>query len=141
MPAYRKMSINYTGYLEDGTIFDENEDGDPLQVIMGGGSVMPPLMDALASMDIGDERDVFVPFGQAYGPYDEKAILTVARCQICDGQALREGQSILWNSEKASRPVAVKVVEASDTHVKIDFNHPLAGKNLIYRIRVVDAEN
>lgn len=137
--TYRKMYINYVGRLETGEVFDDNETGEPLAVVMGGGAVMPPIMDALHSMDVGDERDVFVSADDAYGAYDSKAVLTVARCQIERGDALEEGQSILWRTSKAPAPVAVKVVEASDTHVKLDFNHPLAGKNLIYHVRVADA--
>lgn len=139
MPRYRKMLINYVGRLESGEIFDDNEAGEPLEVVMGGGAVMPPIMEALSAMDIGEERDVLVSAGEAYGSYDPKAVLTVARCQVKDGDALMEGQSVLWHTSRAPRPVAVKVIEASDSHVKLDFNHPLAGKNLIYHIRVVNA--
>ena len=132
--------INYVGRLSDGTVFDDNDDGEPLRVIMGGGAVMPPIMEALKTMGEGDEVEVAVPADQAYGAYDPHAILTVARSSIEDGYGLQEGQSIVWRSAEKPQPVAAKVVWADDERVRIDFNHPLAGRDLVYRVRVARVE-
>lgn len=135
-----KKFINYVGTLEDGTVFDDNESGEPLRVVMGGGAVMAPLMEALKEMGEGEERAVLVPASEAYGAYDPKGILTVARAQIQDGYDLKEGQSVMWRSKEKPQPVAVKVIAADEEVVRIDFNHPLAGKDLTYRIRVTRVE-
>ena len=135
-----KKFINYVGTLADGTVFDDNEHGEPLRVVMGGGAVMPPLMEALADMGEGDERIIEVSAAEAYGAYDPKAILTVARAQIEGGYDLVEGQSIMWRSKEKPQPVAVKVIAADDEVVRIDFNHPLAGEDLTYRVRVTRVE-
>lgn len=139
MAKYRKMMINYVGSLSDGTVFDDNEHGTPLTVFMGGGTVMKPIVRALEGMDIGDEASVSIPCEQAYGGYDDKAHLVVARCQVEGGDNLKEGMSIMWRSAKNPQPVAVKVIAANDACVTLDFNHPLAGKDLVYHIKVVDA--
>ncbi len=135
-----KKYINYVGTLPDGTVFDDNGSGEPLRVVMGGGAVMAPLMEALAAMGEGDERVVEVPAAEAYGAYDPAAILTVARAQIRGGYDLEEGQSILWRSKERPQPVAVRVIAADDEVVRIDFNHPLAGRDLTYRVRVARVE-
>lgn len=135
-----KKYINYVGRLADGEVFDDNENGEPLRVIMGGGAVMAPLMEALEDMGVGDEATIEVPFADAYGPYDSKAILTVARAQIADGDDLEEGQTIMWRSKEKPQPVAVKVIWADERAVRLDFNHPLAGKDLVYTIKVVAVE-
>lgn len=135
----RRALINYRGSLADGTVFDDNEKGEPLEVVIGGHSVPEPLDEALGEMKIGEERVVYVPAARGYGEYDRSAVQRVQRSSIPNGDQLREGMSVHWTFPKsAGRAVPATVVEAGEWSVELDFNHPLAGKDLVYWIRLVD---
>lgn len=136
---YQRVRIEYAGYLPDGTEFDRNRPGSTLELVRGRGTVMAPIMDAAFSMKVGEECIVDVPAQDAYGEYDPSALLVVPRSYIEEGDKLEQGQVISWHSRKNPQPVAVKVASCDDSSVQLDFNHPLAGKDLTYVIRLVEA--
>ena len=77
-----------------------------------------------------------VPCEKAYGAYDPKALLTVPRSFIERGERLERGQRIVWRSAQKPQPVAVLVADCDESSVRLDFNHPLAGEDLKYWIKV-----
>lgn len=132
----KRVRISYVGMYEDGTVFDACGPDDLLDVSIGRNSVFRPLDDALACMEAGEEREVRIPCEEAYGEYDPKGVVVLPRCRIQDGDKLEVGMSIKWHDPQKPHDVAVKVVEADAATVKLDFNHPLAGKDLVYRVKV-----
>lgn len=135
-----RKKIEYAGYKEDGTKFDQNEEGKPLELVVGRYTVMEPIVDAIENMDLWEEADIDIPCEKAYGEYDPKALLVVPRSYISEGDKLEKGQRIIWHSNEKPNPVAVLVADCDEDSVQLDFNHPLAGENLKYWIRVVDVQ-
>jgi len=138
-PARRCARINYRGSLADGTVFDDNATGEPLEIILGGHSVMEPLDEALRDMTVGEERTIQIPAARAYGAYDPDGVQIVQTSAIPKGEELQAGMMIRWAFPKgAGNAVPARVLAADEWVVKLDFNHPLAGKDLVYWVKLTD---
>jgi peptidylprolyl isomerase len=134
----KRVRINYKGCFSDGTVFYANENGDPIEIAVGGSSIPEALDKALADMKAGEERTIEVP--KAYGEYHPDAIqANVPRFKIPNGDRLEEGMEVMWTSPvNPLNPVPAKVLHADEFTVDIDFNHPLAGKDLTYWVKLVE---
>jgi FKBP-type peptidyl-prolyl cis-trans isomerase 2 len=130
------ISFLYRGSLADGTVFDENTEA-PHEITVGRSQVMPVLEQALVEMDVGEERVVDIAAADAYGEYLEDAIQSVPIHLIPNGEGIPEGETILWSSPRSPRPIPAKVLSTANKVAQLDFNHPLAGKDLIYWVKVV----
>jgi len=131
------VRVHYTGRLDDGSIFDSSRGREPIEFTIGGGQVIPGFEQAVVGMNPGEEKTVRIPSDEAYGPYRDEMVLTVQRDQFPPdidpqvGQALQVQQS---NGES----LIVTVSEVSETAVKLDANHPLAGQDLTFDIELVE---
>lgn len=130
------VSVNYTGKLEDGTVFDSSvvEGREPLKVTLGQGQLIPGFENALMEMSIGDKKTIELEPNEAYGPVINEMVIEVAKNQVPEG--VEVGQMLQGMGPMG--PVNVKVVEVNEETVKIDGNHPLAGKKLIFDLEVVE---
>jgi FKBP-type peptidyl-prolyl cis-trans isomerase 2 len=135
--VFSAVEIFYIGSLADGTIFDERRTGEPLSVRLGMKMVPPGLEEALLAMKSGEERVVTLSPEKGYGAYDEAAVVRYPLFSLPNGDKLPVGEMIeLW-SEKADRPAYAKVLRVVDEVAFVDFNHPLAGQELHYWLKVV----
>jgi len=131
------VRVHYTGRLDDGSVFDSSLEREPIEFTIGEGHVIPGFEQAVVGMNPGETKTVRILSDDAYGPYREDMVLTVERSQFPPdieptvGQALQVQQS---NGE----PVVVTVSEVSEASVKLDANHPLAGKDLTFEIQLVE---
>jgi len=119
------------------TIVDSNKGGEPLEFMMGSGQIIPGLEKALVGMTKDQSGDVMVPANEAYGPLNEEAKQTLPVDQF-EGVDLKEGMTLYGQGDKG-QSVQVTVVSFDDKEVNIDFNHPLAGKDLMFSITVLTA--
>ncbi len=118
-------------------VVDTNKGGQPLEFIMGKGQIIPGLEKALVGMKEGESGDIHVKAEDAYGERKEDAVQTLPREQF-EGIDLKEGMTLYGqNEEGQSTQVIVKSFD--DKEVTIDFNHPLAGKDLMFSIKVLSA--
>ena len=131
------VRINYSGRLTDGTEFDSSAGREPLQFKLGEGQVIPGLEAHVAGMEPGTRSTVTIPSEAAYGPHRPEAIQTVNRANVPPEIDLKVG-SKLQARTSAGEVMPVTVVEVDDTVVKIDANHPLAGKDLVFDIELVE---
>lgn len=130
--------ISYKGYLKDtGELFDDGE-GENYAIRFGSAQVMGPIEDAIRTMEIGEEREIDVPAKDAYGIYDERAVETVMVKDIPNGQNLPVGEYILWRNPLSEKPLPVKVLSVKNGIARFDFNHPLAGRDLTYRVKLIE---
>lgn len=131
------VSVNYTGKLKDGEVFDTTEGRDPQTFRLGDDRLMPGFLEALLGKEIGDKFTVEIPKEKAYGDYNEKKKTEIAKGympgEVEVGQILEARGT---NNESA----AVVVVEVKDDVVVIDGNHPLAGMDLVFDIEIVNAQ-
>jgi peptidylprolyl isomerase len=129
------ISFLYRGSLTDGTVFDDCND-EPHTVITGRAQVMPALEQALIEMSVGEERTLELAAKDAYGSYNEDAVQRVPTFKIPSGENIPEGETILWASPRSPKPIPVRVRSIVNQVAELDFNHPLAGKDIVYWIKV-----
>ena len=131
------VRFHYTGSLTDGSVFDSSEGRDPLECTVGAGQIVPGLDAALDGMTVGDEQTVNIPCDQAYGPHNPQGLQEVPREQFPDHIPLDIGTRLQLNLPDG-RAMPVTVTEAGPETVVLDANHPLAGKDLTFQVRVVE---
>jgi FKBP-type peptidyl-prolyl cis-trans isomerase SlpA len=133
--AGNTVKVNYTGKLEDGSIFDSslNEGREPLEVTVGQGQLIKGFEDGLFDMSEGETKTVEIEPSEAYGEINIELINSVPRANVPEG--VQEGEML--QGEGPMGAVNVKVVEVNEETVVLDANHPLAGKKLIFELEVV----
>jgi peptidylprolyl isomerase len=132
-----KLSLHYTGRLDDGTVFDSSAGRDPLEFTLGSGEVIVGLDRGVSGMQIGESREVIVPPEEAYGPRDEARVQSVPREAIPDHIPTEPGTQLsVQTPEGQTIPVVVGTV--TDSHVELDANHPLAGQTLKFDVTLVE---
>ena len=119
------------------TILDSNKGAAPLEFITGKGQIIPGLEKGLEGLNEGESADIMVPAAEAYGEINPEAEQTLPREQF-EGIDLKEGMSLYGQGENGET-VQVIVKSFDDKNVTIDFNHPLAGKDLMFNVKVVSA--
>lgn len=130
------VSVHYKGTLDDGTIFDSSEGGDPISFTLGGGEVIPGFDTAIEGMSIGDEKTERIDADNAYGPHRDELVFRVRREQLPDGSDIEIGDMLRIGFPDGST-ANVQVAEMDDASVTLDANHPLAGKDLTFELRLV----
>ncbi len=116
-------------------VVDSNKGSEnPLEFIMGKGQVIPGLEKGLSGMNQDDTADLMIPAADAYGDYNEEAIQTLPIEQF-EGVELKEGLTLYGQSEDG-QTTQVTVKSFTETDVNIDFNHPMAGKDLMFSVTI-----
>jgi FKBP-type peptidyl-prolyl cis-trans isomerase SlyD len=129
-----KVSFEYTVSLPDKTVVGSNVGQEPAAYVHGQKQIIPGLEKAFTGMKVGQTKHVEVAAKDAYGPYDDKARITVDKDKVPpDTKA-----GAMLSSPDGH---AVKVLEVKDEGVVLDLNHPLAGKDLVFDVKVVKVEN
>ena len=129
------VSVNYTGRLEDGTIFDTSiqEGREPLTATLGQGQLIPGFENGLIGMTIGEKRTIEIEPKDAYGEFNEMMVQEVEIDKVPEGVKVGD----MLQGQNQYGPVQVTVKEVKDSTVVLDMNHPLAGKKLIFDLEVV----
>jgi peptidylprolyl isomerase len=128
--------VHYKGTLDDGTIFDSSEDGDPISFRLGEGEVIPGFETAVEGMSIGDAKTERIDAENAYGPRRDELVFRVSREQLPDNSEVEVGDMLRIGFPDGST-ANVQVAEMDDASVTLDANHPLAGKDLTFELRLV----
>lgn len=131
------VAVHYTGKLDDGTVFDSSEGQEPLQFAIGSGSLIPGFEQAVIGMTPGDSKTAQIPAGEAYGDYHPEMVLVVDRQQVPPDMPLSVGTQ-LQIQQQGGQVIPVIVTDVSDGAVTLDANHPLAGEDLTFEIRLVE---
>jgi peptidylprolyl isomerase len=133
------VKVHYTGKLEDGTVFDSSVDREPLAFRLGAGQIIPGFEKAVEELELGEKTTTVIPAVQAYGPWQEEAMVTVARGDLPPDLEPEVGQQLQVQPE-GGQPLTVRIVQVNDTQVTLDANHPLAGKDLAFEIELIAVE-
>lgn len=131
------VRIHYTGTLADGEKFDSSAGRDPLEFTLGAGQVIPGFDKAVTGMAVGDAQTVTIPAEDAYGPSDPNGRQTFPREKIPGDIPLDIGTQLQLSGPQG-QPIMVRVAEVSDDEVVLDANHPLAGQDLTFEIKLVE---
>ncbi len=131
------VKVHYTGKLGDGTVFDSSAERDPLEFSVGEGRVIAGFEEAVVGMSPGESKSANIPADRAYGPYRQEMVMVVDRQQIPADVSVNVGQQ-LQIRQKSGEAIPVIVTDVSDSKVTLDANHPLAGQDLTFDIRLVE---
>ncbi|MBD3801259.1 MAG: peptidylprolyl isomerase [Campylobacterales bacterium] len=127
------VSIQYE-VQADGKVVDSNIGGQPLVFMFGKGQIIPGLEAGIKEMAVGEKGDVLVKASDAYGDYNPEATQDVPKEQFA-GIDLQEGMTLYGQGEDGGT-VQVVVKEIKDESVIVDFNHPMAGKDLMFSVTI-----
>ena len=130
------VSVHYKGTLDDGTVFDSSEDGEPISFTIGGGQVIPGFETAVEGMSVGDAKTEKIESENAYGPRRDELVFRVGRDQLPDGEEVEVGD-VLRLGFPDGTSAAVQVAGIDDASLTLDANHPLAGKDLTFELRLI----
>ena len=129
---------HYRGTFNDGTQFDSSYDrGEPLEFVCGAGQMILGFDKAVADMEVGQAVDVHLMPEEAYGMPDPNAVFSVEIAQLPGSEDLEAGQQV-YLSNQFGQPFPVKVVEKDEKMITFDANHEMAGKELNFRIELVE---
>jgi FKBP-type peptidyl-prolyl cis-trans isomerase 2 len=134
----KKVALEYSVFLQDGTQIDTNIGDDPLVFILGSNQVFPALEQALLGLKVGDSKKIVLKPEEAYGPIVPEAFREV------DAQAVpsqfRFVGAVLGVQDPAGGVFPIRVHEINEDKVVLDFNHPLAGQTLRFEVKVLEVE-
>ena len=134
----KTVKAHYKGTFNDGTQFDSSYDrGEPLEFVCGAGMMISGFDAAVADMEVGQVVDVHLMPEEAYGMPDPDAIFTVEIAQMPGSEDLVEGQQV-YLSNAYGQPFPVMVTAKDDTTITFDANHEMAGKELNFKIELVE---
>ena len=131
------VKVHYKGTLEDGSVFDTSRGREPLEFILGSGSMIVGFDKAVNGMQVGEINTVTIPADEAYGPHREELVLVIERDKLPEGLEPAIGQQ-LEMSQPDGRTVIVVVIDVSEASITVDANHTLAGKDLTFEIELVE---
>lgn len=128
--------IHYTGTLANGEIFDTTEGREPFEFEIGGGMVIPAFEDAIKAMAVNDEKEIFIKAADAYGNHNPEMTQTVPLEDVSKYLTPEKGMVIqVMLSNGQHTPARISDVTAEN--VILDFNHPLAGEDLNFKLKLV----
>lgn len=132
-----KVKVHYSGTLSDGTIFDSSLEREPFEFTIGRGMVVPGFENGIVGMNEGETKTVSISADDAYGPYKDDLVGVIDKSRIPEDIDLDVGM-VLQMSSPEGGITNVTVADISDAGVTIDLNHPLAGKDLIFEIKLLE---
>lgn len=151
------VQFNYTGKLEDGTVFDSTYESDcidddcesddcgcghetgPMRLVIGSGEFFPQIEEALVGMAQGDKKVVTLLPDDAFGEYDDSRVFTVPLSDLPEDFDAEEGDELILSGED-DEEIGVCVIEKTDSEITFDANHPLAGKALTFDLELVSID-
>nr|WP_240739550.1 helicase-related protein [Marinitoga lauensis] len=131
------VKLHYKGTLNDGSVFDTSEGREPLEFTAGAGQVIPGFDKAVMDMEIGEKKTFTIPAEEAYGEYSEEKVFELPRQSFPPNIDEALGQTVQLGDQSGNVFLA-KILEVTDETVKMDTNHPLAGKDLTFEIEIVE---
>ena len=140
MAAIKKgdnVKVHYTGKLEDGTVFDSSKGGEPLAFAIGSGQVIQGFEEGILGMKVGESKTIHVPVEKAYGERKDELIIQAPIEQVPPDLNPELGMRLEMGGVNGEI-LRVVVAEITETHITLDANPPLAGKDLTFEIELVE---
>lgn len=135
------VTLAYVLSLDNGEIFDKSEGQAPLEFVQGRGQIIHGLESALYGLHVGEEKEIVVNPADGYGEYDKDDVNIVPRKSIPEDLELYVGKGLRFRDKDTGEAYVGYVAELDNDKAVLDFNHPLAGETLHFKVRVVDLRN
>lgn len=132
-----RVKVHYTGKLQDGTVFDSSVDREPLEFVLGDGNMIKGFDTAVLGMQKGDTVTAEIPSAEAYGEKKEDMFVEVPKTEVPENIKPEVGQQ-LQVQQANGQAMPVVVAEVTEDKIVLDANHPLAGKDLTFEIKLVE---
>ncbi|WP_337866923.1 peptidylprolyl isomerase [Ignavibacterium sp.] len=138
--ANKVVTLNFTLKDEQGNILDTTENAQPFSYISGQEQVLPKLEAEVDTMLVGGNKHISIPAAEAYGEYNEEVVQVVGRENFPQDFLLEVGMQYIASAPDGTKmPFTITNVEGDD--ITIDFNHPLAGKDLEFDVELLDVRD
>jgi|TARA_R110000782_G_scaffold260553_1_gene351834 peptidylprolyl isomerase len=132
----RAVQVHYKGTFKDGSTFDSSyERGEPISFTVGAGEMIPGFDSAVSGMKMGETKSISLSADQAYGTHNPEGIQVVNKEHFPEGFQFESG--VVIEGQVGSQPVRGVINTIDDQTVTVDFNHPMAGKDLNFEIELV----
>mgnify|MGYP000064039444 CR=1 FL=1 len=131
------IKVHYTGKLSDGEVFDTSENREPLEFKVGSGMLIPGFENGVIDMKVNEKKTLNIPSNEAYGAVNEDLFQEVDRSQLPEDIKPEVGMGLMSKRPDGSE-MPLTVTEVKDASIVVDANHPLAGKDLVFDIEVVE---
>ncbi len=137
MKAGDRVKLELEGRLNDGKVVVETKAAAPYIFTVGRDEVFPRLEEAVKQLGPGDTATVKLKDGEAFGGYDQSKIVEVERSRFTHDEPIRVGDVVTLNAE-IGEPVKGRIVSLENATIKVDTNHPLAGEDLTFDLKVLE---
>ena len=127
------VKVAYTGTLDNGTVFDSSE----ISFKVGAGQIIPGFEKAVIDMEVGQEKEVKLNSSECYGDYNPAMVTEIPRDKLPKEQEIKEGMMVLMGLPDGKQ-IPARISKVTDEKVTLDLNHPLAGKNLNFKIKIIE---
>lgn len=134
----REITLHFTVRLMDGQVLDSTLGSNPPTFVFGDGSLLDGFEKAIVGLKKGDQRSVFLSPAEAFGPHREDNVQKIKRELFDDSMTLEAG--LVVNFEDKSGDLPGVIDSWDEQYVTVDFNHPLAGKDLTFEVEIVDVQ-
>lgn len=131
-----KVKLHYTGKFTNNEIFDTSINNEPLEFVVGEGKLISGFENGVIGMSVGEKKTIEISQEEAYGSISEYLIHEVPNENLPEG--VQPGQMLQANTDQGV--INVVVVEVGEKISKVDANHPLAGKDLIFELEILEVE-
>ncbi len=131
------VHVHYTGTLSDGSKFDSSVGREPLAFTIGEGSVIPGFESAITDLEVGGTVTVTIPAADAYGEHHEEALQQVPLEAFGESNLPQAGWVVQLEGPDG-QPLHALIAAVDEETVTLDFNHPLAGKDLTFELELVE---
>jgi FKBP-type peptidyl-prolyl cis-trans isomerase SlpA len=134
------VKVHYTGKLSDGQVFDSSEGKEPLEFTLGKGQIIPGFEKGLIDMKLNEKKTITIAKEEAYGDINDNLRQEVKKSELPEDIKPEVGMGLVSKSPDGQE-MNLLVVEVKDESIVIDGNHPLAGKDLIFDLEVVEIKD
>ena len=131
------VKVHYTGTLNDGTVFDSSEGRDPLQFVLGEDMLLAGFEQAVMGMVPGEAKNIKIASDQAYGPHNKDMVVDFKKSQFPPNIDPQVGYTIEIKDD-AGEVIPAQIVNVTGDTVTLDANHPLAGQDLNFNIKLLE---
>jgi FKBP-type peptidyl-prolyl cis-trans isomerase 2 len=131
------IKIHYHGRLSDGSTFDSSAGRSPLEFTVGSGAVIKGFDDGVQGMNVGEKKTIEIPFAEAYGPEDPTMIIEFPVERLPADLNPEIGMQLNMNNSSGEQ-FPVTITGITEQNIILNANHPLAGKDLIFDLELVE---
>ncbi len=132
-----RVTLNFALVLEDGEVVDSNFDAPPASFTIGDGNLLPGFEEPLVGLSSGDENEFLIAPEKAFGQHNSQNVQSVERDNFNEDE-LEVGLVLSFQNGDGELPGVV--IAMSDDEVMVDFNHPLAGQSIVFRVKIFNVE-